>query len=60
MAYNNPCGNCRHEYVCKYKDQYTDFLEKKAEYFFNDTPPFIDLNAKCSFYDSKVVSWSEM
>lgn len=44
------CVNCTHEKVCKYKEEYEEFLNQTLFDVFDFAPDFVDIKVDCKMY----------
>lgn len=44
------CSNCAHEEVCKYKEDYKEFLNQTMGDAFDLAPDFVDIKVNCKLY----------
>ena len=44
------CSNCTHEEVCKYKENYKEFLDQTMRDVFDLTPDFVEIKVNCKMY----------
>ena len=60
-AYEPQCSDCAHREICKYKNEYIQWLKTSARAFIHDDPEFptpsnADIKISCKHYTKEVVT----
>ena len=60
-AYEPQCSDCAHREICKYKNEYIQWLNTSAKAFIHDDPEFptpsnADIKISCKHYTKEVVT----